>query len=160
MSGQTRIKDAINNGAEVEDILNIKWVSDVVGGASGLKMCFASMNKGLTALAIQSFTTADALGVLPELQSLHQAHTPEIGQLTAKGLLGMQKKAYRWVDEMAEIANTFDQVGGFGGVSEHRIFQGVSDVYRFVDERTELGGKPVGSVEGVVEQIQDGLRHL
>ena len=157
MSGPTRIKDIVEDGGQFEEVLNIKWVSNDIGGASGLKMCFASLTKGLTALAIQSFRTADALGVMPQLQSLHQAHNPQIGDLATTGLLGMQKKAYRWVDEMSEIANTFDQAGGFEGFSEHRIFQGISDVYRFVDEKTELGKKPAGNVEGVVSEIQIGL---
>ena len=119
-------------------------------------MCFASLTKGLTALAIQSFTTAEALGVLPELQSLQQAHSLQIADLATRGLLGMQTKAHRWVDEMSEIANTFDDTG-YSYYSDHRIFQGISDVYKMVDEDTELGSEPASDVEGVVRQIMRGL---
>ncbi len=157
MSGDIQIKDVIKDGARFEEVLNMEWVSDNIGGASGVKMCFGWLNKGFTALAIQSFTTADALGVLPELQSLLQGHFPEFGKVAARGLLGMQRKAYRWVDEMSEVANTFDQAGGFQGSSEHRIFQGISDLYKFVDEKTELGTKPARDVKAVVGKIQHGL---
>ena len=157
MSGPKRIKDSLKDGAQIETILNIKHMSPSIGSASGLKMCFASLTKGLTALALQSFTTAHSLGVLPDLQSHLESYSPKTGEMTAKGILGMQGKAYRWVDERKEIADTFDQNGGFGGYSHHRIFEGVSDVYRLVDQETKLGDKPADHVLGVVEQIRKGL---
>lgn len=86
---------------------------NTTGPASGLKMCFASMTKGLTAIAIQSFTTAHTLGVLDDLQAHLKDHSPKTGELAAKGLVGMPPKAYRWVDEMKEIAETFHSEGGF-----------------------------------------------
>lgn len=76
-------------------------------------MCFASTTKGLTAIAIQSFTTAHALGVLDDLQAHLKDYSPKTGELAAKGLVGMPPKAYRWVDEMKEIAETFHTEGGF-----------------------------------------------
>lgn len=137
--------------------MNIKHMSSKIGSASGPKMCFASLTKDLTALAIDSFTTAHSLGVLPELQSHLETYSPKTGELTAKGILGMQLKAYRWVNEMKEIADTFDQDGGFRGHSDHRIFEGVSDIYRLIDQETGLGDKPADSVLGVVEKIEKAL---
>ena len=158
MSGSTRFRDELKDGAELETILNVNHIAPDIGSASGLKMCFASLTKGLTALAIQSFTTANSLGVLPELQSHLKAYSPKTGELTARGVIGMQKKAYRWVDEMKEIADTFDQDGDFAGSSHHRIFEGISDVYKMVDQKTDLGDKPADDVTGVVEQIHMGLK--
>lgn len=120
-------------------------------------MCFASTNKGLTAIAIQSFTTASSLGVLDDLQAHLKDYSPEIGKLAAKGLVGMPPKAYRWVDEMKEIADTFHNEGGF----EREIFDGASEVYRFVADETDLGkektddrrvGKTPGDVARLMEQ--------
>ena len=51
-------------------------------------MCFASTTKGLTAIAIQSFTTAHRLGVLDELQQHLKEYSPKTGELAAKGLIG------------------------------------------------------------------------
>lgn len=100
-------------------------------------MCFASTTKGLTAIAIQSFTTAHALGVLDHLQAHLKDYSPKTGELAAKGMVGMPPKAYRWVDEMKEIAQTFHTEGGF----ERDMFDGVSEVYRFVAHETELGNE-------------------
>ena len=158
MSGSTRIKDVLKDGAELETVLNVKHIAPDIGSASGLKMCFASLTKGLTALAIQSFTTANCLGVLPELQSHLEAYSPKTGELTVRGLMGMQKKAYRWVDEMREIADTFDKDGDFAGSSQHRIFEGIGDVYKVIAQKTNLGDKPADDVTEVVEQIHGGLK--
>ena len=160
MSGSGRVRDELPNGADLETILNIKHISPEIGAASGLKMCFASLTKGLTALAIQSFTTASNLNVLPELQSHLEAYSPKTGELTAKGIMGMQKKAYRWIDEMKEIADTFDEDGNFRGTSPHTVFEGISDVYRVIDQNTDLGHNPAGDINGVVEQIHRGLKSV
>ncbi|KAK4693607.1 hypothetical protein P7C71_g3826, partial [Lecanoromycetidae sp. Uapishka_2] len=135
VSGPHKLEDAPASGAHFADILNINHIADTIGPASGLKMCFASTTKGLTAIAIQAFTTAHNLGVLRQLQSHLGKFSPKTGELIAKGLVGMPPKAYRWVDEMKEIAETLHDEGGF----EKGIFEGVSEVYRIVAEETELG---------------------
>ena len=116
-------------------VLNVTHVADTIGAASGLKMCFASTTKGLTAIAIQSFATAHRLGVLNQLQSYLNEYSPKTGELAARGLVGMPPKAYRWVDEMKEIAGTFRDEGGF----EENMFDAASEIYRFVADDTELG---------------------
>lgn len=123
------------------DTLNIKQISSSVGSASGLKMCFASMTKGFTAIAIQSFTTAQKLGVLPELQQHLVDYSPKTGQLAEKGLVGMPPKAYRWVREMEEIADTLHEEGGF----DSDMFSGASKIFRLVAEDTELGNEKTES---------------
>ena len=59
---------------------------------------------------------------------------------------------------MKEIADTFDQDGGFAGSSQHRIFEGISDVYRLIDQKTQLGGQPADDINSVVGQIQSSLK--
>ncbi|KAL2052294.1 hypothetical protein ABVK25_007453 [Lepraria finkii] len=121
--------------SQLAETLNVKHVADTIGPASGLKMCFASTTKGLTAIAIQSFTTAHRLGMLDRLQGHLKEYSPKTGELAAKGLVGMPPKAYRWVDEMKEIAETMHDEGGF----EKDLFSGVSEIFRFVADETELG---------------------
>lgn len=135
VSGPHRLDDAPINGPHLAKLLNIKQVADTIGPASGLKMCFASTTKGLTAIAIQSFTTANELGVLNELQAHLKDYSPKTGELAARGIVAMPPKAYRWVSEMKEIAETFHTEGGF----EKHVFQGMSEIYRFVADETELG---------------------
>ena len=135
VSGPYSLDSAPVSGPHLAQILNVKHIAPTIGPASGLKMCFASTTKGLTAIAIQSLTTAHRLGVLDQLRSHLEQYSPKTGELTAKGLVGMPPKAYRWVDEMKEIAETVSAEGGF----EKDIFSGVSEVYRFVADETELG---------------------
>ena len=170
VSGEKRLQDAPVSGSHLADILNVKHVADKIGPASGLKMCFASMNKGFTAIAIEAFTAAENMGVLPELQAHLKEYSPGLGAAAAKSLVGMPPKAYRWVAEMEEIAVTMEKFGGFksrtkavqgtqedtvraeGGPGEATargsggdLFRGVSDVYRFVAEDTELGNEKTES---------------
>ena len=71
--------------SQLAETLNVTHVADTIGPASGLKICFASTTKGLTAIAIQSFTTAHRLGVLDHLQDHLKECSPKTGELAAKG---------------------------------------------------------------------------
>lgn len=73
VSGPHSLDDAPTSGAHLTKVLNMKHIADTIRPTSGLKMCFASTTKGLTAIAIQSFTTAHTLGVLDDLQA-HLEH--------------------------------------------------------------------------------------
>ncbi|KAI0971443.1 6-phosphogluconate dehydrogenase [Xylaria arbuscula] len=140
VSGPHKLSAIPGYGEKLAATLNVRHVSDEIGVASGLKMCFASLTKGFTSLAIQSFTTAQRLGVLDELQSELQGLVPGHWAAAQRGVIGMAPKAYRWVREMEEIALTFDEEGGF----PQGLFKGVADVYRAVAEDTVLGEEKVG----------------
>ncbi|MCJ1403321.1 hypothetical protein MMC11_006544 [Xylographa trunciseda] len=163
VSGPHSLHEASEGGQHLAQLLNMKHISAEIGPASGLKMCFAAMSKGFTAIAIESFTTAERMGVLPELQAHLAEYNPSAGASAARGLVGMPPKAYRWVAEMEEIARTMEEFGGFrsrrsggdgdavedgergGGNKKSEegrggdLFRGVSDVYRFVADETRLG---------------------
>lgn len=96
VSGPHPLSDAQANGAHLAQLLNFKHISDEIGPASGMKMCFASLTKGMTALAIQSFTTAHRLDVLGELQGHLEEYSPKTLALAKGGVTGMPPKAYRW----------------------------------------------------------------
>ncbi|KAI0537988.1 6-phosphogluconate dehydrogenase [Xylaria digitata] len=140
ISGPYKIPEIPGYGEKLSAVLNTRHVSGEIGRASGLKMCFASLTKGFTSLAIQSFTTAKRLGVLNELQSELQGYAPAHWKSAERGVIGMAPKAYRWVREMEEIALTFDEEGGF----PQDLFQGVAKVYQAVAEDTVLGQEKVG----------------
>lgn len=82
-----------------------------VGAASGLKMCFAAVAKGFTALATQSFATAHRLGITGELRRELGLVMPRHLASTERGVPDMPPKAYRWVGEMEEIAATMNAEG-------------------------------------------------
>ena len=151
--------------SELASLLNMKHIGDEIGSASALKACFASLTKGFTALSILSFTTASACGVLPELQEHMKEFNPRGLAAASAGLVSMPPKAYRWVDEMKEIGETFASEGRFGeGKGGKAVFDGIAEIYELVAEGTELGQEKTESrkrgrtVEDVTKCMIDGMR--
>ena len=77
-------------------------------------------------------------------------------------MTGMPPKAYRWVDEMKFIGNTFADVGGLS--CGEAVFGGIAEVYRTVAEDTVLGEertetrKRGRTVEDVAEAMVEGIK--
>jgi len=113
--------------------LNIRVLGPQIGQASGLKMCYASLTKGLTALATEALVAGRTLGLqetlLAEFQALPLFRTIE------RSVPGMPLKAYRWVGEMEEVARTFTDLG-----LPAQMPEGAASLYRFV-EGTLLGAE-------------------
>lgn len=148
-------------GEALSSTLNVKHVNDTIGSATGLKMCFASLTKGHTALAIQSFTTAHRLGVLPSLKEAMADYNPAGLRHAENSLPSMCPKAYRWVEEMRQIGETVEDDGGFE--EGENVFKAVAEIYEFVAQGTELGREVVGkrvrgtTAEDVAESMAEGL---
>lgn len=113
--------------------LDIRVIGDQAGQASGLKMCYAALTKGLTALATELLVAAEALGLSEPLRDELQASQPALLGWIERQAPGMPPKAYRWVGEMEEIAATFGALG-----LTPRMHEGAAELYRFV-ARTPLG---------------------
>ncbi|KAH9868387.1 hypothetical protein J1614_007459 [Plenodomus biglobosus] len=142
------------SGAHLADTLNTTHISPSLGSASALKCCFASLSKGFTAIALQSYTTASSLDILAPLQSYLDAYNPGARAKAETGMLGCTGKAGRWVEEMREIGETFRVGGGWGG--KGRVFGEVADVF---EEVAGVGGwEGEGSVERVLERLGRRLR--
>ncbi|KAH6660551.1 6-phosphogluconate dehydrogenase [Truncatella angustata] len=158
-SGPHKLSDIPDFGQKLFSTLNMRHISDDIGAASGLKMCFASTTKGFTSIAIQSFTTAHRLGVLDELRQELERVSPASLKTAEKGVVGMAPKAYRWVREMEEIALTFEEDGGFS----QDTFRGAAKVYRAVAEESELGKEKIGkrkrgtTVEDMAAAMAEGM---
>ena len=75
-------------------------IGDQVGQASGLKMCYASMTKGIQALGTEFLVTARLLGLDEHLRKEMESSQPALRQWLSKSLLTMPPKAFRWVGEM------------------------------------------------------------
>jgi 3-hydroxyisobutyrate dehydrogenase-like beta-hydroxyacid dehydrogenase len=108
MSGPNKLSEE-----KLVRVLNIEHMSDKVGAAVAVKMCFGMATKGYIALAIQSFTTAYRLGVLEELEAFLGKYKPAHLKAAQEGLVRMPHTAYRWVFEMLEMAETASEYGGF-----------------------------------------------
>ncbi|EME88308.1 uncharacterized protein MYCFIDRAFT_27364 [Pseudocercospora fijiensis CIRAD86] len=137
VSGPYKLFQAHPNGDKLAEVLNMRHLNDTIGAATGLKMCFASLSKGFTALAIQSFTTAHSLGVLNELRQHLDDFSPGVRTRAERGLVSMPPKAYRWVNEMEEIAATFEADGGFQ--MDESPFRAIANIYKLVADETDLG---------------------
>ena len=75
-----------------------------VGAASALKMSYAGITKGLTALASMMILGAERAGALDALRAELAESQPQLLDRFNKSLPDMVPKAYRWVAEMREIA--------------------------------------------------------
>jgi 3-hydroxyisobutyrate dehydrogenase-like beta-hydroxyacid dehydrogenase len=107
--------------------MRVRVLSDRIGDASAIKMCYGAMNKGLIALGLEVLVAARRLGVDAALETqLNETHR-EIYDRIIGALPVMTPKAYRWVPEMLEIARTFEAVG-----LTPRVFHGAGDLYEFV----------------------------
>jgi 3-hydroxyisobutyrate dehydrogenase-like beta-hydroxyacid dehydrogenase len=115
--------------------LDVRVIGPQVGQASGLKMCYASLTKGLTALATQALTAGEALGLSETLTGELRESQAELFAWFERQVPRMPPKAYRWVGEMEEIARTFADVG-----LPPEMLQGAAALYRLV-EQTDLGAE-------------------
>ena len=108
-------------------------VSERIGDASALKMCFGALNKGTQALWLEVLIAAQRLGVADLLERQLQSARPELLDFALKQLPIMPAKAYRWVPEMIEISKTLASAG-----ITPKVFQGAADIFEFV------AGTPLG----------------
>jgi 3-hydroxyisobutyrate dehydrogenase-like beta-hydroxyacid dehydrogenase len=132
-------------------------IGENIGQASGLKMCYAAMTKGLQALGTELLVTAQLLGLGDHLRQEMTESQPAIRQWLAKSMLGMPPKAHRWIGEMEEIAATFEEVG-----LTPKILLGAADMYRWI-ATTEPGHEtpenrdPNRDLDGLVAALASAL---
>jgi 3-hydroxyisobutyrate dehydrogenase-like beta-hydroxyacid dehydrogenase len=107
--------------------LDVRVVDGGIGAASALKMCYASMTKGLLAVMAEAFITAERLGVSAPLRAEMQMSNADTLRRAESGLPTVTYKAYRWVAEMEEIAATFADAG-----LTPQMFQGAAEVFQFI----------------------------
>jgi 3-hydroxyisobutyrate dehydrogenase-like beta-hydroxyacid dehydrogenase len=91
--------------------LETSVVSDEVGKASALKMCYAAYTKGTTALLGGILATAEVLGVRSELEKQWSRDWANFGKQAGERVRNVTAKAWRFAGEMAEIAATFREAG-------------------------------------------------
>lgn len=99
-----------------------------VGRASGIKMCYASVTKGTSALHAAALTAAEVMGLGEEL--LAEFAESQSQRLKAMdGVNSLSAKAFRWIGEMQEIAATYEQTGVSSGFHE-----GAEHIFRLIAE--------------------------
>jgi len=137
--------------------LDVRVLDGDIGQASGLKMCYGALTKGLQALGAELLVAAKLMGLEETLRAEQEQSTPDVLGWLQRSLPTMPPKAYRWVGEMEEIAATFASLG-----MTPRIFQGAADLYRFIAE-TPIGKESPETrdrnrgADGVIAALADAL---
>jgi 3-hydroxyisobutyrate dehydrogenase-like beta-hydroxyacid dehydrogenase len=113
--------------------LAVRVVSERIGDASALKMCFGALNKGTQALWLEVLIAAQRLGVADLLEQQLRRSRAELHDWALRQFPAVPPKAYRWAPEMVEISKTLAAAG-----ITPKVFQGAAEIYRFV-AATPLG---------------------
>jgi len=88
-------------------MLSVQVLEGPDDAASALKMCFAAWTKGSTALLADIRALAGALGVEQALLAQWDSSQPGLGARSESAACSNAFKAWRWIAEMEEIADTF-----------------------------------------------------
>jgi 3-hydroxyisobutyrate dehydrogenase-like beta-hydroxyacid dehydrogenase len=137
--------------------LDVRVLDGGVGQASGLKMCYGALTKGLQALGTELLVAARLMGLEETLRAEQAESAPDVLAWLQRAVPTMPPKAYRWVGEMEEIAATFASLG-----MTPAIFQGAADLYRFIAE-TPIGKESPETrdrsrgLDGVVDALAAAL---
>jgi 3-hydroxyisobutyrate dehydrogenase-like beta-hydroxyacid dehydrogenase len=113
--------------------LDVRPISAQAGDASAVKMCYAALTKGTTALMTELSVAAERLGVTAALRQEFAESQQAALERMANGVPAMVPKAHRWVGEMEEIARTFEDCG-----LTPKTYLGAAEIYDFVAQ-TSLG---------------------
>jgi 3-hydroxyisobutyrate dehydrogenase-like beta-hydroxyacid dehydrogenase len=115
--------------------LDVRVIGSTIGAASALKMSYAGITKGLTALASVMIMAATRAGTANVLRRELGESQPALLSWCARQIPGVFSKAYRWAGEMEEIAEFLgDDPAG------EQIFAGAAKLYATLasgqDEKT------------------------
>lgn len=115
--------------------LLIKPLDGPIGSASALKMSYAAITKGLTAIASASILAAARYGASDALYAELSGSQKNVLPAIARSVPDMFDKAYRFVGEMEEIADHF------GRASSAEIYTGMAKLYQEIADDKASGGK-------------------
>jgi 3-hydroxyisobutyrate dehydrogenase-like beta-hydroxyacid dehydrogenase len=137
--------------------LDVRVLDGEIGQASGLKMCYGAMTKGLTALGTELLVAARLMGLEEALRAEQRETMAEVLGWVERSMPTMPPKAYRWVGEMEEIGTCFEDLG-----MTPAILNGAAEMYRFVAE-TPIGKESPENRDrsrdaaGVIAALADAL---
>jgi len=107
--------------------LDVRVIGGRSGDASAVKMCYAALTKGTTAIMTELLVAAERLGIGAALHAELEHSQAAMVERMGKSVPAMVPKAHRWVGEMEEIARTFAGVG-----LTPLTFEGAAALYAFV----------------------------
>jgi 3-hydroxyisobutyrate dehydrogenase-like beta-hydroxyacid dehydrogenase len=136
------------SGVKAVDVAALPWgdraqaivLGNDIGAASALKMCTASVYKGMNGLVTQAMRVAGRHGVLNQVLT----DLKESGLDLSAGVASAATKAHRYVDEMHEIAAT--QAGA--GLTP-ALFEAFAQIYADIS-RTDLAAGDPESIDAAM----------
>jgi putative dehydrogenase len=129
----------------------IDWriIAGPIGAASGLKMSYAGITKGTTAIAAAMLLGAARFGCAEALIVELSSSQPEMLGRMKKGIPSMYDKAYRWVGEMQEISDFLD-----ANAASSDMYKGIARLYEFLaaaeDEAQKADGNAIKTLDRVL----------
>lgn len=151
------------SGPRLEDFLgfrdyglDVRLLGSEIGQASGLKMTYAALTKGLTALGTELLLAAERLDLLAPLLAELGASQAGLLAWLEQSAPGMPPKSRRWVSEMREIASTLESVGLSPGyhLAASALFERVGQT-SLGEERPEA--RATRSARETIEQLATEL---
>ena len=140
------------SGARARDVtrlnscgLDVRFLDGPVGAASALKMSYAGITKGFTAVAAMMMLGATRAGCADMLhKELAESQAPLLDWLSRQ-MPKMPPKAYRWVAEMEEIGTFLDGIAG-----GHAAYDSIARLYAHIAEvqaQPRKGDDTVGQLD-------------
>jgi 3-hydroxyisobutyrate dehydrogenase-like beta-hydroxyacid dehydrogenase len=96
-----------------------------IGAASAMKMSYAGITKGFTALGAAMMLAASRAGTAEDLKAELSSSQPALFGWLTRQVPNMYSKAYRWVAEMEEIATFLE-----GDAGAQEMYRGIAQFYQ------------------------------
>ena len=109
--------------------LVVRLLAGDIGAASALKLVFAALNKGFTAVGVMALLAAVRHSCGPELIEQLSETQPGILAYVSRFVPVMFPKAYRWAPEMEEIASLLED-----DAEARDVFLALSRLYRRIGQ--------------------------
>ncbi len=104
--------------------VNVNVIDGPVGAASALKMAYAGVTKGVTALGAMMMLAAHRAGVLEGMRGEFERSQPALLPWFQRAIPAMYSKAYRFNGEMDEIAEYVSE-----DPAARKMFEAISEFY-------------------------------
>ena len=95
-----------------------------IGAASAMKMSYAGITKGFTALGAAMMLAASRAGTADDLKAELSSSQPALFGWLTRQVPNMYSKAYRWVAEMEEIAQFVGE-----DPAARKFYEGAAQLY-------------------------------
>jgi L-threonate 2-dehydrogenase len=107
--------------------IDLRAIDGPIGAASAVKMSYAGITKGTTAIAAAMLLGAARFGCADALIAELSDSQPQMLARMRNGIPGMYDKAYRWVAEMEEISDFLDK-----NPASHDMYAAIARLYDYL----------------------------